>query len=117
MVFCSLIASNAIRAFISALQLCRCLDFISALFPRQRFYIWLTGPNFGGHFIHPPRPVLIKPYKTEQRASLGILKMSYRTARKGDIGRRLWAARTVSTLSPFSHLELGKRPFISKSRR
>src|SRR5436190_5290265 len=50
MVFCSLIASSAIRAFISALKLRRCLDFISAPFPRQRFYTLLTGPNFGEHF-------------------------------------------------------------------
>src|SRR6266576_2823864 len=49
MVFCSLIASSAIRAFISALKLRRCLDFISAPFPRQRFYTLLTGPNFGEH--------------------------------------------------------------------
>src|SRR6266566_5252536 len=49
-VFCSLIASSAIRAFISALKLRRCLDFISAPFPRQRFYTLLTGPNFGEHF-------------------------------------------------------------------
>src|SRR6266576_743379 len=51
MVFCSLIASSAIRAFISALKLRRCLDFISAPFPRQRFYTLLTGPNFGEHLI------------------------------------------------------------------
>src|SRR5271157_5716844 len=50
MVFCSLIASSAILAFISALKLRRCLDFISARFPRQRFYTLLTGPNFGEHF-------------------------------------------------------------------
>src|SRR6266550_8777563 len=49
MVFCSLIASSAIRAFISALKLRRCLDFISAPFPRQRFYTLLTGPNSGEH--------------------------------------------------------------------
>src|SRR5229473_3355629 len=53
MVFCSLIASSAIRAFISALKLRRCLDFISAPFPRQRFYTLLTGPNSGEHFSHP----------------------------------------------------------------
>src|SRR5271169_425339 len=51
MVFCSLIASSAIRAFISALKLRRCLDFISARFPRQRFYTLMSGPNFGEHFI------------------------------------------------------------------
>src|SRR6202158_3680110 len=59
MVFCSLIASSAIRAFISALKLRRCLDFISAPFPRQRFYTLLTGPNFGEHFkllSKSPRP-------------------------------------------------------------
>ncbi len=39
--------------------------------------------------------------------------MSYLTARKGDIWPEFWADRTVSTLSPFSHLELGTRPFIS----
>src|SRR5208283_3466801 len=50
MVFCSLIASSAIRAFISALKLRRCLDFISARFPRQRFYTLMSGPNFGEHF-------------------------------------------------------------------
>src|SRR5271166_6299255 len=50
MVFCSLIASSAIRAFISALKVRRCLDFISAPFPRQRFYTLLSGPNFGEHF-------------------------------------------------------------------
>src|SRR5208282_1819635 len=50
MVFCSLIASRAIRAFISALKLRRCLDFISARFPRQRFYTLMSGPNFGEHF-------------------------------------------------------------------
>src|SRR5271154_2498404 len=50
MVFCSLIASSAIRAFISALKLRRCLDFISAPFPRRRFYTLLTGPNFGEQF-------------------------------------------------------------------
>src|SRR5487761_133594 len=49
MVFCSLIASNAIRAFMSALKLRRCLDFIPAPFPRPRFYTLLTGPNFGEH--------------------------------------------------------------------
>src|SRR6266851_642312 len=53
MVFCSLIASSAIRAFISALKLRRCLDFISAPFPRQRFYTLLTGPNFGEHLRYP----------------------------------------------------------------
>src|SRR5260370_32610062 len=50
MVVCSLIASSAIRAFISALKVRRCLDFISAPFPRQRFYTLLSGPNFGEHF-------------------------------------------------------------------
>jgi hypothetical protein len=40
-------ASNAIRAFISALKLRRCLDFILAPFPRRRFYTLLCGPNFG----------------------------------------------------------------------
>src|SRR5271167_184029 len=50
MVFCSLIASSAIRAFISALKFRRCLDFISARFPRQRFYTLMSGPNFGEHF-------------------------------------------------------------------
>src|SRR5215472_11725225 len=49
MVFCPLIASSAIRAFISALKLRRCLDFILAPFPRQRFYTLLSGPNFGEH--------------------------------------------------------------------
>src|SRR5215469_6491542 len=49
MVFCPLIASSAIRAFISALKLRRCLDFILAPFPRQRFYTLLIGPNFGKH--------------------------------------------------------------------
>src|SRR5439155_4717939 len=29
------------------------LDFISAPFPRQRFYTLLTGPNFGEHFTPP----------------------------------------------------------------
>src|SRR6266480_1231852 len=56
MVFCSLIASSAIRAFISALKLRRCLDFISAPFPRQRFYTLLTGPNFGEHLNLRARP-------------------------------------------------------------
>src|SRR5215469_17364632 len=51
MVFCPLIASSAIRAFISALKLRRCLDFILAPFPRQRFYTLLNGPNFGKHLI------------------------------------------------------------------
>jgi hypothetical protein len=37
--------------------------------------------------LDPAKPVLIKPYKSEQGASLGILKMSYVTARKGDISR------------------------------
>src|SRR5713226_4834854 len=55
MVFCSLIASSAIRAFISALKLRRCLDFISAPFPRQRFYTLLTGPNFGEYLTVPLR--------------------------------------------------------------
>jgi hypothetical protein len=31
------------------MKLRRCLDFISAPFPRQRFYTLLTGPNFGEH--------------------------------------------------------------------
>src|SRR5271169_2524707 len=53
MVFCSLIASSAIRAFISALKFRRCLDFISARFPRQRFYTLMSGPNFGEHFTVP----------------------------------------------------------------
>src|ERR1700674_5680512 len=53
MVFCSLIASSAIRAFISALKLRRCLDFIPAPFPRPRFYTLLTGPNFGEHLRLP----------------------------------------------------------------
>src|SRR5260370_31276030 len=56
MVFCSLIASSAIRAFISALKLRRCLDFISAPFPRQRFYTLLTGPNSGEHFTFQSPP-------------------------------------------------------------
>jgi len=43
-------ASSAIRAFISALKLRRCLDFIFARFPRQRFYTLMSGPNFGEHF-------------------------------------------------------------------
>src|SRR5207237_8811531 len=51
--FCSLVGSSAIRAFISALKLRRCLDFISAPFPRQRFYTLLTGPNFGEHLTVP----------------------------------------------------------------
>jgi hypothetical protein len=50
MVFCSLIASSAMRAFISALKLRRCLDFISAPSLRQRFYTLMSGPNFGEHF-------------------------------------------------------------------
>src|SRR6478672_6104658 len=50
MVFCSLMASSAIRAFISALKLRRCLDFIFTRFPRQRFYTLMSGPNFGEHF-------------------------------------------------------------------
>src|SRR6476660_1870971 len=54
MVFCSLIASSAIRAFISALKDRRCLDFISAPFPRQRFYTLLSGPNLGEHFSQVP---------------------------------------------------------------
>jgi beta-phosphoglucomutase-like phosphatase (HAD superfamily) len=53
-------ASSAIRAFISALKLRRCLDFISAPFPRQRFYTLLSGPNFGEHFNHHANiPVLV----------------------------------------------------------
>ena len=44
-------ASSAIRAFISALKLRRCLDFIFTRFPRQRFYTLMSGPNFGEHFI------------------------------------------------------------------
>src|SRR6266852_2671534 len=60
MVFCSLIASSAIRAFISALKLRRCLDFISAPFPRQRFYTLLTGPNFGEHLnLNPPEQAIV----------------------------------------------------------
>src|SRR6516162_7911296 len=55
MVFCPLIASSAIRAFISALKLRRCLDFILAPFPRQRFYTLLSGPNFGEHLTEPYR--------------------------------------------------------------
>src|SRR4029077_10449476 len=51
MVFCSLIASSAMRAFISALKVRRCLDFISAPFPRRRFYTLMSGPNFGEHFM------------------------------------------------------------------
>ena len=39
------------RAFISALKLRRCLDFIPAPFPRPRFYTLLTGPNFGEQSI------------------------------------------------------------------
>src|SRR5487761_988712 len=54
MVFCSLIASNAIRAFMSALKLRRCLDFIPAPFPRPRFYTLLTGPNLGEHLRRSP---------------------------------------------------------------
>jgi len=60
-------ASSAIRAFISALKLRRCLDFISAPFPRQRFYTLLSGPNFGEHFKYRPEIVgtrhrVIVPY-------------------------------------------------------
>ena len=39
MVFCSLIASSAIPAFISALKVRRCLDFISAPFPTAILYL------------------------------------------------------------------------------
>src|SRR5208283_2976364 len=61
MVFCSLIASSAIRAFISAPKLRRCLDFISARFPRQRFYTLMSGPNFGEHFkVLQPKSVIRK---------------------------------------------------------
>jgi len=47
----------------------------------------LCGGRFQQRLLDPTKPVLIKPYKSEQRASLRILKMSYLTARKGDIGR------------------------------
>src|SRR6266513_5957718 len=68
MVFCSLIASSAIRAFISALKLRRCLDFISAPFPRQRFYTLLTGPNFGEHLTLPVTRLTVHLRKTLERA-------------------------------------------------
>src|ERR1700730_327202 len=55
MVFYPMIASSAIRAFISALKLRRCLDFIPAPFPRPRFYTLLTGPNFGEHLTRRSR--------------------------------------------------------------
>jgi hypothetical protein len=61
MVFCSLIASSAIRAFISALTLRRCLDFIPAPFPRPRFYTLLTGPNFGEQLNLPTADDKFKP--------------------------------------------------------
>ena len=41
-------ASSATRAFISALKLRRCLDFISVPSPRQGFYLLIAGPNCRG---------------------------------------------------------------------
>src|SRR5438105_4694103 len=42
-------ASSATRAFISALKLRRCLDFISVPSPKQGFYLLIAGPNCRGH--------------------------------------------------------------------
>jgi hypothetical protein len=52
------------RAFISALKVRRCLDFISAPFPRQRFYTLLSGPNFGEHFIIAPFVFVVSLFKS-----------------------------------------------------
>src|SRR5438874_1856801 len=73
MVFCSLIASSAIRAFISALKLRRCLDFISAPFPRQRFYTLLTGPNFGEHLSQPSARIPLSASRPPCRVPRTIL--------------------------------------------
>src|SRR6266481_6903029 len=75
MVFCSLIASSAIRAFISALKVRRCLDFISAPFPRQRFYTLLSGLNFGEHFTRNRLPSETSSTPVPHRGHYSVLSV------------------------------------------